>query len=260
MAIGKTLSEDAGMSESVPKKASEDEAQTAGAPQPRSDHDADINEALDDEELYAQGELPRQDFDEEGLRRHLCPYKMRNESTRKVLGLPSKIEEDPASEGVNEPLIPQGDSISKDISKEDERCHCKVVDVGADGRAAGFESRQLPDGVLRSQPILDALRKTPSSVKSAVGRMVVAQDFGPSLSRALHFVTRGTFDIDTIFCKLVNPIRSSRLEHHAYLPWEQMTRRFGMHPYTTLLSIRTRRFGTGKNARRLIASSLASSG
>ncbi|KAI9653280.1 MAG: hypothetical protein M1831_006115 [Alyxoria varia] len=161
------------------------------------DSDDDENESV-----FAQSPLPREEYSMEGFRTHLRNYRW-TDPARKVL------------EGVME----DGNIMSQrclfpnekgPVADRSHLSHYSIFDVGPDGAPLQLRMPEAAD-TSRAMAIwnrLKGINTTSNRERSAVGRITIVREPSPILFAALHYTMNKHFDVDELFDLLVddNPI------------------------------------------------------
>lgn len=183
-----------------------EKATMAVAQRTDSDHDLDAHSSgVNEEQCYAQGRVARLELDREGLRRNVCLSHPASGYTKKILGLKDMSQDRANTQDLASPRVSYADLILKGLELKNDRSRCEIVDVGVDGRAVAIDHMEHSQGKGGAKAIWKALSENLPSLDSPVGRIIVAHDFSPALSAALHYIAQGVFDVDEIFVFLAKP-------------------------------------------------------
>ncbi|KAI4141586.1 MAG: hypothetical protein L6R39_005275, partial [Caloplaca ligustica] len=157
------------------------------------DSDSDDNESM-----FAQEPLPKEEFDEAGLKKYLCEHTW-TPSEKKIVTPVLK----------NEQLLRRTHIFPVTTGPVDDRSHLShysIFDVGNDG--APLEIRRADDKpVSRAQAIwnnIKAINADESRSRKAVGRITIVREPSPLLFAALHYTQSPHFDMGEIFGMLVD--------------------------------------------------------
>ncbi|KAI4161609.1 MAG: hypothetical protein LQ342_004750 [Letrouitia transgressa] len=151
----------------------------------------------DNESMFVQVPLPRETYDEEGLRKHIQEYDWTSfdrDMLQNVLD--------------NDQLLKRSCIFPVTIGPVDDRSHLShysIFDVGNDG--APLEIRRADQKpVSRAQDIwrnIKSINADPDRQRQAVGRITIVREPSPLLFAALHYTQNSHFDVDEIFKLLV---------------------------------------------------------
>ncbi|KAI4192388.1 MAG: hypothetical protein LQ346_004337 [Caloplaca aetnensis] len=157
------------------------------------DSDSDDNESM-----FAQEPLPKEDYDEAGLKKHMREYNWTS-SGMKIVGSVLK----------NKQLHERSTMFPVTLGPVDDRSHLShysIFDVGKDG--APLEIRRADDKpVSRAQAIwnnIKAINADERRSREAVGRITIVREPSPLLCAALHYTQNAHFDVDELFSMLVD--------------------------------------------------------
>ncbi|CAL8584361.1 hypothetical protein XPA_009963 [Xanthoria parietina] len=179
----------------------------------------DDSDTDDNESLFAQDPLPKESYDEDGLRRHLREYKW-TPSDRDIVG--SVLD--------NKQLLERSSIFPVTLGPVDDRSHLShysIFDVGKDGAPLQI---QKADGkpVSRAQAIwnnIKSINADAGRTREAVGRITIVREPSPVLFAALHYTMTPHFDMDEIF-QMLTQDKTKAESHRPFSPDHRHQRTF----------------------------------
>ncbi|KAL8990282.1 MAG: hypothetical protein Q9169_008162 [Polycauliona sp. 2 TL-2023] len=181
---------------------------------PEGDSDTDDNESL-----FVQEPLPKESYDEDGLRRHLRGFPW-TPSDREVVG--AVLD--------NKQLLQRSAMFPVTLGPVDDRSHLShysIFDVGKDG--APLQIRRASERpVSRAQAIwnnIQSINADTSRTREAVGRITIVREPSPLLFAALHYTMTPHFDMDEIFHMLTDD-KTKAEAHRPFSPDHRHQRTF----------------------------------
>ncbi|KAF2720381.1 hypothetical protein K431DRAFT_93394 [Polychaeton citri CBS 116435] len=168
-----------------------------------SRYTGDESDDEQDTALYVQDTLRPESYDHEGLREHLLTQNWDyygNKILDSVINEPSVM--------CQRTLFPTGLTFALDGS---HLTHCQVFDVAADGSPLEVDVSKDEAVTSKAMAVWHAIKdlNQPSKQRKAVGRISIIREPSPILFGALHYTHSTAFDMDEIFCHLVQPDSSS---------------------------------------------------
>ncbi|KAL8690958.1 MAG: hypothetical protein Q9218_003716 [Villophora microphyllina] len=166
----------------------------------------------DNESMFAQEPLPKESYDDEGLRKYLSENDWTSHG-REIVG--AVLD--------NKQLLARTKIFPVTLGPVDDRSHLShysIFDVGKDGAPLEIQKAdQKP--VSRAQAIwnnLKGINADESRQREAVGRITIVREPSPLLFAALHYTMQQHFDMDEIFTMLVE----DKTKAHAHRPFSTM--------------------------------------
>ncbi|KAL8803639.1 MAG: hypothetical protein Q9182_003054 [Xanthomendoza sp. 2 TL-2023] len=160
----------------------------------------------DNESMFVQEPLPKELYDDDGLRRHIRDFEWTS-FDKQIVGDVLR----------NKQLLQRSAMFPVTLGPVDDRSHLShysIFDVGKDG--APLQIRRLDDKpVSRAQAIwnnIKSINSDASRSREAVGRITIVREPSPLLFAALHYTMTPHFDMDEIFQMLVED--KTRAETH----------------------------------------------
>ncbi|KAI4239959.1 MAG: hypothetical protein L6R40_005390 [Gallowayella cf. fulva] len=151
----------------------------------------------DNESMFVQEPLPREIYDDDGLRKHVRDFKW-TDFDRDIIGDVLR----------NQQLLQRSAMFPVTLGPVDDRSHLShysIFDVGKDG--APLQIRRVDEKpVSRAQAIwnnIKSINADPSRSREAVGRITIVREPSPLLFAALHYTMSPHFDMEEIFQMLV---------------------------------------------------------
>lgn len=151
----------------------------------------------DNESMFVQEPLPKEEYDEAGFRQHIREYNW-TPKDQEILGSVLR----------NDQLLQRTTVFPVTLGPVDDRSHLShysIFDVGNDG--APLEIQKASDKpVSRAQAIwnnIKSINADESRSRQAVGRITILREPSPLLFAALHFTHNTHFDMDELFSMLV---------------------------------------------------------
>lgn len=163
----------------------------------------------DDESLFVQQTLPKELYDEEGLRKHIKEYEW-TEAGREILdGIAGEDQ-----------VVQRGTIFPNKAGEAEDRSHLShysIYNVGNDGAPLHIlNTSQAP--MSRALEIWHRIRSTNAGSdeqRLAVGRITIIREPSPLLFAALHYTMRDHFDMDEAFQLLVDD-KTTALPHRPF--------------------------------------------
>ncbi|KAL8714994.1 MAG: hypothetical protein Q9225_006447, partial [Loekoesia sp. 1 TL-2023] len=151
----------------------------------------------DNESMFVQEPLPKEQYDEVGLKKHIREYKWTSFG-KKIVG--AVLDNKQLLERTHMFPITQGP-----VDDRSHLSHYSIFDVSNDG--APLEIHRADDKpASRAQTIwnnIKAINADDSRSRKAVGRITIVREPSPLLFAALHYTMNPHFDMDEIFQMLV---------------------------------------------------------
>lgn len=151
----------------------------------------------DNESMFAQEPLPREEYDEAGLKKHMREY---NWTAHGMAIVGSVLK--------NKQLHARTTMFPVTLGPVDDRSHLShysIFDVGKDGSPLEI-TKVNEKPVSRAQAIwnnIRAINADESRSREAVGRITIVREPSPLLFAALHYTQNSHFDVDEMFSMLV---------------------------------------------------------
>lgn len=163
----------------------------------------------DDESLFVQQTLPKESYDEEGLRKHIKDYKW-TEAGRKILG-------DVAG---RDQVVQRGTIFPTKAGEAEDRSHLShysIYNVGNDGAPLHIlNTSEAPmSRALEIWNRIKSINAGSEEQRLAVGRITIVREPSPLLFAALHYTLREHFDMDEAFQLLVDD-KTTALPHRPF--------------------------------------------
>ncbi|KAL8849157.1 MAG: hypothetical protein Q9221_005834 [Calogaya cf. arnoldii] len=179
----------------------------------------DNSDTDDNESLFVQDPLPKESYDEDGLRKHLRDYNWTS-FDREIVG--SVLD--------NKQLLQRTAIFPVTLGPVDDRSHFShysIFDVGKDGAPLQIQrADQKP--VSRAQAIwnnIKSINADPTRTREAVGRITIVREPSPLLFAALHYTMTPHFDMDEIF-RLLTEDKTKAEAHRPFSPDHRHQRSF----------------------------------
>ncbi|KAL8645428.1 MAG: hypothetical protein Q9210_006713 [Variospora velana] len=177
------------------------------------------SETDDNESMFVQEPLAKEEYDEAGFRQHIREYKWTpndQEIVGSVLG--------------NDQLLQRTTVFPVTLGPVDDRSHLShysIFDVGNDG--APLEIQRATDKpVSRAQVIwnnIKSINADENRSRQAVGRITIVREPSPLLFAALHYTQNTHFDMDEIFSMLVED-KTTAFAHRPFATDQRQQRTF----------------------------------
>ncbi|KAL8856002.1 MAG: hypothetical protein Q9178_007372 [Gyalolechia marmorata] len=171
----------------------------------------DDSDTDDNESMFAQDPLPKEIYDEDGLRRHLREFKW-TPFDRDIIG--DVLH--------NKQLLQRTAIFPVTVGPVDDRSHLShysIFDVGKDGAPLPIQ-RAGQEPVSKAQAIFNNIKSInadASRTREAVGRITIVREPSPLLFAALHYTMTPHFDMDEIFQMLVE----DKTKAHTHRPFSR---------------------------------------
>ncbi|KAI4120362.1 MAG: hypothetical protein LQ338_007071 [Usnochroma carphineum] len=151
----------------------------------------------DNESMFVQEPLPKEEYDEAGLKKHIREYQW-TPHDKEIVG--SVLDKEQLLRRTNIFPVTTGP-----VDDRSHLSHCSIFDVGNDG--APLEIHRADEKhVSRAQTIwnnIKAINPDESRSRQAVGRITIVREPSALLFAALHYTQNSHFDMDEIFAMLV---------------------------------------------------------
>ncbi|KAL8743959.1 MAG: hypothetical protein Q9190_003742 [Brigantiaea leucoxantha] len=155
------------------------------------------SETDDNESMFVQDTLPKETYDEDGLRKHIQEY---NWTTFGRQMLNTVLD--------NDQLLKRQHIFPYTLGPVEDRSHLShysIFDVGNDGAPLEIKrADQRP--VSRAQDIwrnIKSINADSDRQRQAVGRITIVREPSPLLFAALHYTMNNHFDVDEMFQMLI---------------------------------------------------------
>ncbi|KAL9026157.1 MAG: hypothetical protein Q9196_005132 [Gyalolechia fulgens] len=179
----------------------------------------DDSDSDDNESMFVQDPLPREQYDEAGLKKHIREYPW-NSFHKEIIG--TVLD--------NKQLLERTCMFPITRGPVDDRSHLShysIFDVSNDG--APLEMHRADEKpVSRAQAIwnnIKSINADDSRSRKAVGRITIVREPSPLLFAALHYTQNAHFDIDEAFRMLVED-KSVAFAHRPFSAEDTQQRTF----------------------------------
>ncbi|KAL9600440.1 MAG: hypothetical protein Q9219_003193 [cf. Caloplaca sp. 3 TL-2023] len=179
----------------------------------------DDSDTDDNESMFVQEPLPKEEYDEAGLKTHLREYEWTDHG-KNIIG--SVLN--------NKQLIERTHMFPITRGAVDDRSHLShysIFDVSNDG--APLEIHRVNEKpVSRAQAIWDNIKSInddPNRSRQAVGRITIVREPSPLLFAAIHYTHHRHFDMDEAFRLLVED-KSTAFAHRPFSADDTQRRTF----------------------------------